>query len=933
MKIAREHLDPSVPLAAAAAEWISRLAETGPEGAASLAHVLVAVPSAQSGRSLSLALARRFSPRGVVAPLVLSESELFSLCAGGREASGAEELSAFASALLDADLSSFPRLFPRPPAAKSAQWAVDAAGGLLGVCGVLCENALDVRDVQAAAEGDGVAPGFREDAPRWAEFALLEEAAAAILARAGKTTRCRLRKEVAARGCALDGVREIVLPAFAGASGALCKFVEASVGVRATVLVHAAAADAGKFDRYGRPASYFAPRLRPDRIHTHPGAAEEAAAVAAFFATVPENEAFPALVACDPEAWPALEGAFRNNPGTAGIELANPAPEPFARSALGMLLLGAVQLSRRRDYATFSTVLRSGDVARWAARRFAAQTREAPAAAVARAVGMMDGIQNAYLPKTAAGAVAAIAAAEGAAGLPASEAEPLRLLGEIAGAIVRECSNPWRFMREIFAGEALDASDPAHRELAAAAAAAAGLREECDAPPVDPRLRETVFEALLGRATYTLEHDESRALRAGGWIETQWKSEDSIVFTGLNENCVPETVAGHAFLPDSARELLGLETNERRAMRDSFILAEAAACRAPGAVTVHMRQTAADGTALKPSRIIFEGLDGAELPALARRLYTAPAEGGSSPGRALPRAWLLSPGIPPPGRAWRRRISVSSLDSYRECPFLFRMREVFGERSDDRAKELDAARFGELCHGALEDFSKSPAADSRDEGEIAAFLAEAVRRRLPAPDGGVSAIVWLQGRAAQTRLAGFARIQALRRRAGWRIAKTELRLECTVKQAKTAIVGRIDRVDEHEETGELAVIDYKTWNGADRAGGSLQLPLYRAMLQASGLFDARRAAEARAFYCILPENPDDALFDEEHAFAQGAQSEAEDEAARLLEGIADGVFWPPGPKSRWREEYGDIVWQNPAEGIDPEWIADQERRIAGRAGA
>ena len=398
------------------------------------------------------------------------------------------------------------------------------------------------------------------------------------------------------------------------------------------------------------------------------------------------------------------------------------------------------------------------------------------------------------------------------------------------------------------------------------------------------------------------------------------------MFSGFNEGCVPENVVGHPFVPDSLRAKLGLSTNLSRARRDSFILAEAARCRAKGAVHVHLHQMSADRNVAKPSRILFEGVPDDELPSLATRLYAVTKGGAGAPVKELPKAWRLKLPIPPKGVRWRERISPTQIDQYLRCPFGFFLKETFGERSDDRAQELDAMAFGNLCHAALDDFAKGPARDSSDASEIAGFLEGAVRRRLRAFGESLPAVLELQGEAAIARLRAFAPLQAARRADGWRIVAAEQSLSCTIKECPTLIRGKVDRIDENERTGEIAIIDYKTWRRADaKKYASVQLPAYRAMVEASGRFPADRARASRALYCVLAERAEDTMFDDEHACHEGVQSDAEDRIVELLEGIARGIFYPPADNG-WLDAYGSLVWGSPNEGLDEEWLADQESR-------
>jgi hypothetical protein len=139
--------------------------------------------------------------------------------------------------------------------------------------------------------------------------------------------------------------------------------------------------------------------------------------------------------------------------------------------------------------------------------------------------------------------------------------------------------------------------------------------------------------------------------------------------------------------------------------------------------------------------------------------------------------------------------------------------------------------------------------------------------------------------------------------------------------------GKVDRIDENERTGELAIIDYKTWEAPKSGVKSVQLPVYRAMVQCSGLFDASRAAEAKAMYCVLARRAEDTEFDEEHAFGSAGQSEAEDLVVAMLDRIARGIFYPPSKESDWERDYGGMIWESPGQGIDPAWLDDQEARL------
>ena len=906
----KEFIDPGKTLVEAASDWLVARAETVAEGAKSLERLLVIVPTAQSGRSLRLALARKAAERGWggIMPPAISMPDLLLVDDSARTATEAEELAAMAELLMAADLDGFDALFPKKPADKSVEWALATAKSLLGIESILGEGALTMADVDA-----------EEDKDRWKDLAAVEERFFSSLAAKGLRPRALSRRAAVEAGCTLPGIEEIILPGFVDVKAAFEKYLAASrANVR--ILVHADAGEGDVFDEWGRPATFFSAKIALWQVKSAPTAVVEADDIARHFREVRADEALPALAVCDSSIYPELEGAFQNRFGESELVLRNPSKEPLATSALGRIVLSLERLSRTGDYETFSTFVRTGDAARWAAREFGVD-----AATVAEWTGALDAVQNARLPRTIDEAIEG-AAAEAESARRESERAAAAGLKRLAEKVRESVPDTFGFLKRIFSSLVLDASNPSDRELFAAAETVRNVRADCASEAIPESLRGRIFEELLENAFYMLEPVAPNILAADGWLELPWCEEDEVVLAGFNEGCVPENIVGHPFVPDSLRARLGLATNERRAMRDAFIFAEALRCRAPGGVRVHLHQMSGDGNVMKPSRILFNGVDDEALPQMAKDLYAVTKGNEGAPAKELPPAWRLRLPFPPEGTIYRKRMSPTALDGYLRCPFGFYLAEVFGESSDDRNRELDALAFGNLCHEALDAFAKRGPKDSTDAREIARFLEEAVREDLARFGNPLPAVVALQGEAAIARLEAFSLRQAERRKAGWRIVASERNFTCTIKGCPTVLSGRIDRMDEHEATGELAIIDYKTWDRATLKGrDSLQLPIYRAMVEASGLFPADKARSAEALYCILAERQEDVVFDTAHACREGMQSDAEDRAVELLGNIAKGIFYPPA-NNDWQEKYGMLVWESPEKGIDPAWLEDQAAR-------
>ena len=906
------YIDPGRKLVDGAADWLCAacIKET-PSGVKSLSHVLVVVPTAQSGRRLRLALAKRAAASGwggVLPPRVEMTSALLA-GEGPYVATEALELATLAEVLLHADLSEFPVLFPCPPGERNVRWALDAAEGLLAIPQVLGEGAMFAHEVECEAESD-----------RWRDIAKLEGRFATALKRKGFVSRLAARRAAADAGCRIVGIERIVLPGLADVQPALVRYLENS-GQDIAVLVHAEAGDASRFDAWGRPLEYFAATVGPSCIFPAPTAVVEADDIANFFRSVDAGDALPALAVCDSEMYPELEGAFQNRFSESELVLRNPSRECVAKSALGRLLSVVLALSENGDYRTFSAFLRTGDAARWFAREL-----DAPPAKIATFIGALDAVQRAHLPRTVEDALAAVADDLADAG-SGREREALAGLLKVCELVKAQLGDAFAFLRRMFAGMKLDERNPGDREFVAAAEKIAELRRAIEIDAIPERWRGMLFRKLLKRAAYMLEPIAPNILAADGWLEVPWCEEDELVIAGFNEGCVPESVVGHAFIPDSLRRSLGLATNEMRAIRDSFIFAEAVRCRAPGCVRVHLHQIAGDKSVMKPSRILFGGIGDADLPALARRLYAVTKGHEGAPSKSLPEAWRLRLPVPPKERTERKTMSPTRLDQYLRCPFNFFLQETFGEPSDDNAQELDGMTFGTLCHETLDRFAKTGPKDSIDAEEIADWLEHEMRIVLGAYGASLPAIIELQGEAAIARLRNFAPVQAERRKAGWRIVAAEQSLECRIKSSRTLLRGKVDRIDENERTGELAIIDYKTWEAPKADVKSLQLPIYRAMVQCSGRYDAARAAEAKAMYCILARRAEDTKFDVESAFGPAGQSEAEDMAVGLLDRIARGIFYPPSKDSDWERDYGGMIWESPEQGVSHAWLDDQEFRL------
>ena len=863
----------------AVADFLAARVRTDASGAASLAHVLAVVPTAQSGRRVRHALARRF-PAGLVPPCVRTPAHLVDLSApdiAGR----ADELLAFREA-------------------RDGKGGFDVAAQLSDIRRILGANALTFADV--AEKVGSVLTGDLVDVEiaRWKGLAELEGRYMAALARRGKRDRVAVLKESLGKSVCFPGIEEVVVACVLDPVPVMNQVLEKS-GLPVTELV---------------PDVSGAPELAMSQISISGTAASEAAKVAALFASVKPDEALPSLCLADAEAFPDLQGALRAK----GLDAHNPSAIPLATSSLGHLAHQLAVLARTSSYSVFSSFVRGGDVRRWLKSELKLDDARMTAALVD-----LDNRQQQLIPAT----IDDIA--------PKTE-RTLRAIFEFVKVQLRK-RGIRQMLSSIFSTLPLDERDESSREFAAAAEAVNGLVDECFAADVPRDLALELFERRLGEAAYELEPDEGETILTDGWLELPFLDADEVVISGFAEGKVPESVVGHAFLPDSLRRGLGLADNASRTARDRTILAMTLACRAPEAVTVLFHSVDGKGDVMKPSRLLFECRDDAELVRRVSALYAAHAGTGETPPADLPERWKIRLPVPPEF-AELARTSPSSLDLYLHCPFTYILRKTFGESEDYRAEELDASEFGNLAHEALEAWGGSDLKDSTDAEAIAAALEEKVDGLLVERFGlEVPAIVALQGESVKRRLRRFASLQAARAAEGWRVKATERKMNVTY--GHTVVVGRCDRIDFNERTGEWCVVDYKTWDSAERAVAyekkkdgtrswkSLQLPLYCAMLDAAPEFPDAHRDRICACYCVLAKTADETRYTA--PFSGAEVPEAEAKAKDLVDGIERGVFWPPAEvsadRAEWKWDFDEWMFNTPGDSVDPAWLADQRCRL------
>ena len=349
-----EFLNPSNRLVEETADWLARRANTDAAGAASLAHICVVVPTAQSGRNLRLALAKRF-PNGLIPPMVIQPMRLVSPADESmREATDAEVAALFLKFTETrpkrrvengnvVELNEWTHLF-RPEALEDPDSLFSFLDQLSDIWNILGAGGKLMREVRENEAAQKVLAGAAGDeAVRWDELAELEEAFFEFLHEHALRHRAEsIHLAKTAPKTLPEEIREVALPALADPVPVLYDVLEnQSDGLEVTVLLHCGKSDQGKFDEWGRPriecwTGDNRPKLRRLTDNDIVRAASDgklAARIADDFPEANSEKEIPSIGLCDENLFPELAGAFLKKE----YEIHDPARYRLSASSLGRI--------------------------------------------------------------------------------------------------------------------------------------------------------------------------------------------------------------------------------------------------------------------------------------------------------------------------------------------------------------------------------------------------------------------------------------------------------------------------------------------------------------------------------------------------------------------------------------------------------------------
>ena len=414
----------------------------------------------------------------------------------------------------------------------------------------------------------------------------------------------------------------------------------------------------------------------------------------------------------------------------------------------------------------------------------------------------------------------------------------------------------------------------------------------------------------------TSSQPAATAIELLGWLDLPLDDAPALVVTSFHERFIPQSITSDLFLPNTLREQLGIDDNQRRYARDAYALSIVLRSRKDVRLIVARRNV--DGDPELPSRLLFA----ADNETIVRRclrffgeetnpdpIFDAIVSDMSQPSdeQANPYQGFEPPHPNTLSYAPIERLTPTGFRDYIACPYRFFLKHVLDIRpvSDD-ITQMDGGVFGSLTHNVLEAFGRQIGLrDCSDAAVISSFLSDELDQQVVKQFGSSPPpAVRIQIESMRLRLQAFARHQAERVRSGWRTKYVEEKVTIKLPETNIPIRGTVDRIDVNER-GDWAVFDYKSGDGGtnpdaahrvkrDKEWIDLQLPLYRHL--AHDLVsrpDAPNFSGRMEFgYVLLPSDLKKVGFVKAEWTEADLQS-ADNRTLEIVQLIQDKVFWPP----------------------------------------
>jgi ATP-dependent helicase/nuclease subunit B len=414
---------------------------------------------------------------------------------------------------------------------------------------------------------------------------------------------------------------------------------------------------------------------------------------------------------------------------------------------------------------------------------------------------------------------------------------------------------------------------------------------------------------------------DDRVLDVQGWLELLHEPAGHLIICGLNEGRIPSRASSDTWLPENARQALGLPCGESRAARDAYLLnALLEMRRENGRVDLIVGKSSLGGDVLMPSRLLLTA-KGGTLAKQVQQLFADVEPADSGVAWHLEDHWKWQPRVVEP----KSRMSVTAFSKYLACPFRYYLQRVVGMNQPEPERvEWNNRDFGNILHEVLEQWGRNESArDSADEKVIEEWLLKELDELVIRHFGEeIPLAVSLQVESMRLRLRWFAGQQALIRAEGWRIIEVEKDFELEINGA--VVTGQIDRIERHDD-GRIRVLDYKSSKEAKSVvaehqrsyrneppdhlqgpevvapGGkiwtNLQVPFYADALDRVDEVGYFALGQDRANVKITPWE----------GFGEEEKISARKCAGWIVKQVQNQIFWPPAEKVTY-EDFEDLTY-------------------------
>ena len=918
---------------------------------------LIVVPTLQAGRRLREVLALCCHERQSVllsAAIVTPQHFFASSRADLKVANPALTMTVWTHVLKTVDLSKFSVFFPQPKRLDNIdrfQWALTTGEIIERLRQELADGGYSIADVIRKHESR------LEELDRWKDMAGLEKLYLQKLNELGFSDSCNVKMSMADKPELEPGVTRIVLACAPDPTLlAIRALGNLSRDYSVDILIHAPETMANSFDDWGRPIPGVWVKEEVDipgwdkNVFLEASPDTQGRRVVEILSGLPAGYGPADIGIGVPDA--AVIPFLKKDLRAIHLSAFDPADAPFRGHSLGRLVDSMSNLLLTRAYLHVADLLRHPDFLRY--------LDASHKIAQSYLLTQLDKFQNYYLPVTLEEMLAPFSASGNGSSGSYDDFTTLGKALKIIKAHIDEFEDKpleeaWRrFLQSVYDVRKINQDVAKDREFQQAAEIIEKtFREFRDVPVrklgLDKRLSAVFVRRLQEQVFHRERADETLDLQ--GWLELSWTDTPFLVVTGLNEEFVPGGSLSDVFLPDSLRKILELRDDLSRFGRDVYLLKSLVESRRQnGRLCVIAGKYTLSGDPLRPSRLLFRCL-ASQLPGRAEQLFKTIEQAGRVP--AAETIFQLKPAAAEKDTKILedKVISVTAFSDYLTCPFRFYLKHVLKMRTlNDDKNELDALDFGTLVHKVLQimggDKDLWACRDAGRLGKKLAGLADQIMAGRYGANLPLAALVALS--SARARLQALAREQVELAVAGWEIIATEQKK--SLARNGFTITGKIDRIDRHQDSGTIRIIDYKTSDSdkapqaehlaicregvvdynrltvkskADKKGHvketekkwvNLQLPLYRLLYDDSNAFNPM----FELAYFNLPKAISETGLSLWREFNNDMMTSAMHCVEGVLDDIARGIFWPPAERVQYDDDFEMLFLNSPDKAFDTE---------------